>query len=94
MYVLRIEHPVPDYDGWKRAFDSDPLDRKGSGVQGFKIYRSVQTPNHVLIDLEFEGLATAEAMLSALRAMWTHVEGTLMSKARAEIVALVEAATT
>jgi len=25
MYILRIEHPVPDYDGWKKAFDSDPV---------------------------------------------------------------------
>ncbi len=24
MQIVRIEHPVPDYDAWKRAFDSDP----------------------------------------------------------------------
>ena len=24
MYVLRIEHRVRDYQGWKQAFDSDP----------------------------------------------------------------------
>jgi hypothetical protein len=23
--ILRIEHPVPDFDGWKKAFDSDPV---------------------------------------------------------------------
>ena len=22
MYILRIEHPVPDFDGWKTAFDT------------------------------------------------------------------------
>ena len=22
MYILRIEHPVPDFDGWKKAFDT------------------------------------------------------------------------
>jgi hypothetical protein len=27
MHILRIEHPVPDYDAWKQAFDSDPLNR-------------------------------------------------------------------
>jgi hypothetical protein len=25
MPILRIEHPVPDFDAWKTAFDSDPL---------------------------------------------------------------------
>jgi hypothetical protein len=32
MPVLRIHHAVPDCEGWKRAFDGDPMDRKGSGV--------------------------------------------------------------
>ena len=27
MHILRIEHPVPDYDAWKEAFDSDPISR-------------------------------------------------------------------
>jgi hypothetical protein len=27
MYILRIEHPVSDYDAWKAAFDSDPIGR-------------------------------------------------------------------
>ena len=31
MYILRIEHPVPDYDAWKAAFDSDPIGRERSG---------------------------------------------------------------
>ena len=26
MYILRIEHPVSDFNGWKKAFDSDPLE--------------------------------------------------------------------
>ena len=24
--ILRIEHPVPDYDAWKHAFDADPIE--------------------------------------------------------------------
>ncbi len=27
MYMLRIEHPVPSYERWKNAFDSDPVDQ-------------------------------------------------------------------
>jgi hypothetical protein len=32
MHVLRIEYSVPDFDEWKKVFDSDPADRKASGV--------------------------------------------------------------
>ena len=90
MYLIRIEHPVPDYEVWKRAFDSDPMGRSRAGVRRFRIFRSVQTPNHVLIDLEFDGLDQAEMMLVALRSMWSRVEGTVMSNARAQIVEQVE----
>jgi hypothetical protein len=52
MYVLRIEHSVPGYEGWKRAFDSDPLGRKKSGVRRYRVLRAVDNPNYVMIDLE------------------------------------------
>lgn len=32
MPILRIEHSVPDFSGWKHAFDSDPVDAR---VQAF-----------------------------------------------------------
>jgi hypothetical protein len=35
MAILRIEHRVPSYESWKQAFDSDPVDRKGSGVRRY-----------------------------------------------------------
>jgi hypothetical protein len=25
MIILRIEHAVPDFEAWKKAFDSDPI---------------------------------------------------------------------
>jgi hypothetical protein len=28
MIVLQIEHKVADFSGWKKAFESDPIDRK------------------------------------------------------------------
>jgi hypothetical protein len=51
-------------------FDADPANRKDSGVRRCTISRSVEDPNYVLIDLEFDGAAEAEAMLEKLRA-WT-----------------------
>lgn len=35
MYMLRIEHPVPNYENWKQAFDSDPANREKSSVRTF-----------------------------------------------------------
>ena len=34
MPVLHVQHSVSNFEGWKRAFESDPMDRKGSGVPG------------------------------------------------------------
>lgn len=54
MPILRIEHQVPDFAGWKQAFDSDPAGRERSGVRRYAILRAVDDPNYVLIDLEFD----------------------------------------
>lgn len=90
MYVLRIEHPVPDYEGWKRAFDDDPLNRRGAGVRRFRVFRSVDDGKYVLVDLELETLDEAKALLSALETLWGQVEGTVMSNAQARIISQVE----
>jgi hypothetical protein len=66
MYILRIEHPVPDYDAWKAAFDSDPISRERSGVSRYRIMRTTDDPSHVMVDLEFDSLGEAEAVKAAL----------------------------
>jgi hypothetical protein len=90
MYILRIEHPVPNYDGWKIAFDSDPVGREKSGVRRYQILRSVDDPNYVMIDLEFDTVRQAEALLAAMRLVWGRVEGTVMTDPKARIVEAVE----
>ena len=47
MVVLQIEHPVPDFNGWKKAFDSDPVNRKESGVRRYTIFKKNDDPNYV-----------------------------------------------
>ncbi len=32
MPSLHIEHPVPNFDGWKKAFDSEPVNRAKSNL--------------------------------------------------------------
>jgi len=90
MYMLRIEHPVPNFDGWKQAFDSDPVGREKSGVRRYQILRAVDDPNYVLIDLEFDTASQAEALLAAMRTVWGRVEGTIMMSPQARIVEAVE----
>jgi hypothetical protein len=90
MYMLRIEHPVPNYEGWKQAFDSDPVGRAKSGVRRYQILRPVDNPNFVMIDLEFDTVDQAEALLAAMRAVWGRVEGTIMMNPQARIVEAVE----
>ena len=90
MPILRIEHSVPDFDGWKRVFDSDPVDRKKSGVRRYQVLRSIDDPNYVMIDLEFDTQSEAEALLAAMRQVWSRVEGTVIVEPQARIVETVE----
>ena len=90
MYMLRIEHPVPNYAGWKQAFDSDPVGREKSGVRRYQILRPVDDPNFVMIDLEFDTASQAEALLAAMRVVWGRVEGTIMMNPKSRIVETVE----
>lgn len=90
MYILRIEHPVPNFDGWKQAFDSDPVGREQSGVRRYRVLRAIDNPNFVLIDLEFDTASQAESLLAAMRTVWSRVEGTIMMNPQTRIVEVVE----
>lgn len=59
MYILCIEHPVLDFAGWKKSFDSDTVNREKSGVSHYQISRPVDDPKYVMIDLEFETINQA-----------------------------------
>lgn len=90
MIVLQIEHPVPNFEGWKKAFESDPIDRKKSGVKSYRIYRLVKDPGYVIIDLVFDNVAAAESTLVALRKLWVNVQGVVMENAQVRILEIVE----
>lgn len=90
MYILQIEHPVPNYEGWKKAFDSDPVNRKESGVRRYRISRKADDVNYVLIDLEFDSLNDAEACHEKLRNLWSRVEGSVMNDPKSRMLEVVE----
>lgn len=90
MPILHIQHSVPNFEGWKRAFDGDPMNRKASGVRRYHVHRSVTDPNFVMIDLEFDTLAEAETLLERLRHLWAGPGGAVMRNPEGWIVETVE----
>jgi len=90
MTTLRIQHSVPTFDGWKQAFDRDPVGRKASGVRRYHVHRGVTDPNFVMIDLEFDSVAEAQAMLDRLRALWAGPGGAVVRNPEVWIVESVE----
>lgn len=90
MPTVQIEHPVRDFDGWKAAFDRDPAGRQAAGVRHYRVYRPLDDPRYVIIDLDFDERERAEAFLAAMRRIWNQVDGSLIDGPRARIVDCVE----
>ena len=90
MIVLQIEHKVQNFDGWKKAFDSDPINRKKSGVLSYRIFRPIDDPNYVVLDLEFDNVSDAENTLVALRKLWGVVEGKIIMNPETRILNVIE----
>lgn len=70
MPVVQLEHPVRDFDTWKAAFDRDPVGREASGVRRYQIYRPIDDPNFIAVDLEFDSRGEADAFKLALERLW------------------------
>jgi hypothetical protein len=73
MPILRIDHPVPDFDAWKQAFDSDPVGREQGGVRRYRILRPIDDPKYTMVDLEFDSSSEAEAFRTALGDVWRRI---------------------
>lgn len=91
MIVLQIEHAVPNFEGWKKAFESDPINRKKAGVRRYRILRPIDNSNYVIVDLEFDNLQQTEEALAALRDLWGKVEGKVMTNPQTRILDIAEA---
>lgn len=90
MPVVRIEHSVPDYEKWKRAFDGDPAGRKASGVLRYEILRLADDPNFVMIDLAFGTHQEAQAFVRTMERVWSGPGKSVMRGPRARIAEVVE----
>ena len=90
MPTIQIEHTIRDFKDWRAAFDRDPARREASGVRRYRIFRPIDDPLFVIIDLDFDTHAAAEAFLATMRGIWQRVEGTVMTSPRARIVDCVD----
>jgi hypothetical protein len=92
MTILHIEHPVRNFDLWKKAFDSDPIGRERSGVRQYQVLRPIDDPNYVMIDLSFDNSSAAEAALAALHELWraTAASSVLVGSPQTRVVEVVE----
>ncbi|MBK7374943.1 MAG: hypothetical protein KTQ13_11775 [Ferruginibacter sp.] len=90
MPTLQIEHVVPNYEGWKKAFESDPINRKSSGVKRYRIYRPVNDMNLVIVELDFDNMDELQSTLQALQLLWNKVQGSVMVDPKTRILEIIE----
>ena len=69
--TLHIENTVRDYASWQQAFDKFERFRADNGVRSYRICRKAGDPNQVLVDLEFDSTADAEAFVPLLERIWS-----------------------
>lgn len=67
MITLQIEHQVRDFGTWRRAFDSDPLDRAASGVLSYRISRPLDQEDYVMLEMDFDSQEAAVDFLARLQ---------------------------
>lgn len=100
--TLKIEHPIVDFETWKQAFERDPVGRKKAGVRRYRVYRPLDDPRYVIIDLDFDGTAEAQTFLADLERVWSRAElspglarmpGPAATRPRTRIVQEVDART-
>jgi len=61
MPTLHIQHTISDFDTWASAFNRFADARSQAGVRAQRVWRPVDDPNYVLIDLDFDSTDEAVA---------------------------------
>lgn len=91
--ILHIEHPVRDFDAWKRVFDGFHDFRVEHDVRSVRVGRRVDADTHVAIDLVFDSADAAARFRRVLQErVWNRQQATdvLAGAPTAVIVNLVE----
>ncbi len=90
MIRLHIEHTVANFDTWKASFDSYAELRQKSGVCRYWVSRPIDNPNFAMIDLEFDSLSEAEALLTTVQQVWQCLGGALIKDPKWRFSEVVE----
>ncbi len=88
-FVLTRIH-VGDYDAWKVLFDQDVPDARRSAL-GYRLYRNVEDPGEVFIQVEFE--STEEAMAARERLIGSGVLDRFADRTGPTVVEVAEVVT-
>ena len=64
--TLHIEHAITDFGVWRTAFASFDQARHAAGVREARVYRPVDDPKFVVLDLDFDTRGEADAFLRFL----------------------------
>jgi len=80
---------VGDYDAWKETFDSDPAGSKKAAT-AHRIFRSVDNPSEVFVDVEFPSVEAAKSFREGL--LGSVMLGRITVKAQPTIVELADEA--
>jgi quinol monooxygenase YgiN len=62
---MYIRHDVTDYAAWRKVYDGFDAERRGMGVSGHAVYRSVDNPNDVTVWHDFKSAEAAKAFASS-----------------------------
>jgi hypothetical protein len=90
MFTLQIEHRVYDFDAWKQAFDNNKPFQAEDCIRRYRIFRSLDNPNYVMINLDFERLNEAKTFVEEMPQLWERVEGKLLDRPQVRIVQALE----
>lgn len=92
MTTLHIENTIHDYDSWKTAFDKYDRVRADRGVRSYQIRRLSEDPQQIMIDLEFDDRAAAEAFSRVLAKIWASPQSRaeLVSHSEPQVLEVVE----
>jgi hypothetical protein len=64
-FTVASIHPVADFDRWKEAL-GDALERGFPGLVRRTVFRSLDDPNEVMVELELESAEAALALIPSL----------------------------
>jgi hypothetical protein len=92
MTTLHIENTLRDYDSWKSVFDKFDRVRADNGVRSYRLLRRTDDPQQIVIDLDFDDRAAAEAFAEVLTKIWTtpQSQAELVSHGEPRVLEVVE----